>query len=228
MLGFFFCWCCFCFCCGYIALLGISAGHLFIYAITSAYPDFVHSFHLLGMDAINPHSIPTARFAGNPHIVAASSRDYQIRPPSTRTTFPEPLPIYLSRNAVLPPAHPAARDPNSANAGRFSMSLKGMRRDLRKAGPRAQMLAKEVEEDVVGWLRRGGVVLDPDGLNAAEEGEMVTREVGTTGGIVEVERTPLQLVWLIEDDAFARYVVHCCARYHSIVSFSQYPPTVLC
>ncbi|TCD70327.1 hypothetical protein EIP91_003956 [Steccherinum ochraceum] len=159
-----------------------------------------------------------ARFAGNPHIVAASSRDYQLRPPSTRTTFPEPLPIYLSRNTLVPSAHPGLREPHSANAGRFSMSLKGMRRDLRKAGPRAQVLAGEIEEEVVGWLRRGGVVLDPDANEAAEG---MRTPVGTTGGIVEVSRTPLQLVWLIEDDAFARYVVHCCARYHSIVSFSK-------
>ncbi|KAF8973014.1 hypothetical protein BDZ97DRAFT_1778762 [Flammula alnicola] len=39
--------------------------------------------------------------------------------------------------------------------------------------------------------------------------------------IFEVSRTPLQLVWRITDDSFARYVVHCCARYHEIVSFSK-------
>jgi len=29
------------------------------------------------------------------------------------------------------------------------------------------------------------------------------------------------LIWKISDDAFARYIVHCCARYHEIISFSK-------
>lgn len=48
--------------------------------------------------------------------------------------------------------------------------------------------------------------------------------VRNTGSVVELSRTPLQLVWRITDDAFARYVVHCTARYHKIVSFSQSIP----
>lgn len=40
-------------------------------------------------------------------------------------------------------------------------------------------------------------------------------------GIWEVSRTPLRLVWAIESDAFTRYIAHCCARYHSVVSFSM-------
>jgi hypothetical protein len=38
----------------------------------------------------------------------------------------------------------------------------------------------------------------------------------------EVERSPQRLVWWIENDTWARYVVHCCARYHNVVSFSAF------
>ncbi|TFK44259.1 hypothetical protein BDQ12DRAFT_640731 [Crucibulum laeve] len=164
-----------------------------------------------------------ARFVGNPHIVAATKRDYALNTPYTRQTFPEPLPAYLPRSAKLPVLTvPPATDPASANAGRFSLSLKGMRRDLRRAGGRAEYLVREVEDEMVDWLRRGGAVLAPDALGAAPVDTNVSgTPVGNTGTIFEVSRTPLQLVWRIADDPFARYVVHCCARYHEIVSFSK-------
>ncbi len=41
------------------------------------------------------------------------------------------------------------------------------------------------------------------------------------GPIREVDKTPSELIWEI-DDAFSRYVVHCVCRWHSIVSFSVY------
>jgi len=69
-------------------------------------------------------------------------------------------------------------------------------------------------------LMQGGTVLRPD---IAEDNDLQGsgRPVGNSGTIVEVSRTPLQLIWRIPDDAFARYVVHCCARYHEVVSFSK-------
>jgi len=39
--------------------------------------------------------------------------------------------------------------------------------------------------------------------------------------IREVNRTPSELIWDIDNDPFARYVVHCVCRWHSIVSFSK-------
>jgi hypothetical protein len=90
---------------------------------------------------------------------------------------------------------------------------------LRKTGGRAQGLVRDVEAEILLWLE-GGVVLSPgtdgdDGLRfpgVAVRGRDDLREVG---------KSPLQLVWAT-DDAFVRYVVHCCARYHDIVSFSKY------
>ncbi|KAI9060297.1 hypothetical protein FKP32DRAFT_1633323 [Trametes sanguinea] len=159
-----------------------------------------------------------ARFVGNAHIVAPSRKDYAVPAPSGRTTFPQPLPNYLSRNNPIPPVNPPSTEPSSANAGRFSLSLKGMRRELRKAGPRTELLVREVEDEIMSWLTSGGVMLSPDShADLAFPGV----PIGTSETIMEVSRTPLQLVWSITEDAFSRYVVHCCARYHEIVSFSK-------
>lgn len=157
---------------------------------------------------------------GNPHIVAPSSRDHSVTLPNVRATFPEPLPPYLPRNpSVSSISSPPVHDPNSSNAGRFSLSLKGMRRELRKAGTGAQYLVLDVESAILTWLQEGGVLLSPD--NNEETFQFPGTPVGNSEStIYEVRRTPLQLVWAIKDDAFARYVVHCCARFHEVVSFS--------
>ncbi|KAI5123076.1 hypothetical protein M0805_000510 [Coniferiporia weirii] len=159
-----------------------------------------------------------SRFVGNPHIVQAMGRDMQVDPPSARRTFPEPLPRYLPRSVAAPTPPRPVFDAGSANAGRYSMSMKGMRRTLRGHGPRAQMLVRDVEREVLDWLV-GGMILLPD----AEEVVLMEcgRPIGSVESIVELSRTPLQLIWGIEDDAFARYVVHCCARYHKVVSYSK-------
>ena len=172
-------------------------------------------------------SLPTfdalARFMGNPHIVLATKKDYGVPVPLIRTTFPEPLPPYLPRNIKLPSIVPPTRNPNSANAGRFSLSLKGMRRELRKSGVRAQVLVLDIEAEMVTWLRDGGTVLAPDAVGDISL-NLPGAPLRTTESIRQVSRTPLQLVWSISDDPFARYVVHCCARYHEVVSFSECPP----
>jgi hypothetical protein len=154
--------------------------------------------------------------------VQPAKKDYLTPQPHIRATFPEPLPAYLARNNRLPTATLPTRDPRSADCGRFSLSLKGMRRDLRKMGFRAQLLVLDIENEMVEWLEAGGTLLSPD---APEIGGVLNSPgvpVRNTGTVVELSRTPLQLIWRISDDAFARYVVHCTARYHKIVSFSQF------
>lgn len=87
-------------------------------------------------------------------------------------------------------------------------------------GGKAQGLVKDVETEVLVWLE-GGVVLSPsvdgDGDGGLRFPGVAVRE---REDLREVGRSPLQLVWAT-DDAFVRYVVHCCARYHDIVSFSK-------
>lgn len=97
------------------------------------------------------------------------------------------------------------------------MSLKGMRRELRKSGPRTEQFVRELEYEILAWLD-GGVMFAPD---AATEMSFPGRAVDSSETVKEVSRTPLQLVWSIEDNAWTRYVVHCCARYHEVVSFSE-------
>ncbi|KAF8210174.1 hypothetical protein K438DRAFT_1809117 [Mycena galopus ATCC 62051] len=161
-----------------------------------------------------------ARFSENTHIVPPGKRDYEQPIPQIRTTFPEPLPVYLARNNKVPGATLPTSDPKSTDCGRFSLGLKGMRRDLRKMGFRSKPLVVEIEGELLKWLA-GGTQLSPDSpqniLNSSGT------PLGSTGTIVEISRTPLQLVWRMADDsdAFARYVVHCTARYHKVVSFSK-------
>ena len=100
------------------------------------------------------------------------------------------------------------------------MGMRGVRRSLRGHGPRTQSLVHAVEREVLQWLV-GGTMLDPDAIG----GEDIMHETGHVidddGCIRELSRTPLKLIWSIQEDSFARYIVHCCARYHKIVSFSE-------
>lgn len=164
-----------------------------------------------------------AHFVGNPHIVAAIAADLRLPPPGAhlRRTFPEPLPPGLSRSTSAPTPPLPVPDARSADAGRYSMGMRGVRRSLRGHGPRAQALVHAVEREVLEWLV-GGTMLDPD----AGDGRDVLQEPGRAVGddewcIRELSRTPLKLIWHIQEDAFARYIVHCCARYHKIVSYSK-------
>lgn len=109
-----------------------------------------------------------------------------------------------------------------------------MRRALRGrhgAGPRTQALVRGVEDELVRWLRGEDdvvVVRDPDAqrepLLSSHDGQFQFpgRAVAGLEEVREVERSPQRLVWWIENDTWARYVVHCCARYHNVVSFSTF------
>ncbi|KAF8919933.1 hypothetical protein CPB85DRAFT_1429410 [Mucidula mucida] len=158
------------------------------------------------------------RFVGNPHIVLATRQDYGVQLPKVKSTFPEPLPTYLPRTAKLPVTGSPVVDPSSANYGRFSLSLKGMRRELRRSGRRAQFLVRDVEQAMTDWLATAGAVLASDSPQSMGSERQMIGECQT---IHEVSRTPFQLVWSCDSDPFARYVVHCCARYHDVVSYSK-------
>ena len=84
-----------------------------------------------------------------------------------------------------------------------------------------EVLVREVEDELTSWLNVD-VWVDPDVSAQRSDGLDGAVPVGSMGVIREVERTHMQLVWEISDDAFARYVVHCCARYHNVVSFSEH------
>ncbi|KAH8833290.1 hypothetical protein DL96DRAFT_1493214 [Flagelloscypha sp. PMI_526] len=158
-----------------------------------------------------------SRFTHNPHIVSATRRDLSVDPPTSHSTFPEPLPAYLHRNTLLPnAASKSPLDPASANAGRFSTSLKGARKELRRSGWRVQKLVESLEVIILDWMERPQA--------AGGTGEEIVFPGVQLGGmeiVREVGRSPLKLVWRIPDDAQARFVVHLVARYHEVVSFSR-------
>lgn len=109
-------------------------------------------------------------------------------------------------------------DLSSSQAGRFSLSLKGVRKELRQRGRRANELVKDVEDAMKGWL---------DGtLTTAATAEQVPRPVdrGEHPSIMELSHNPLQLKWKT-GDPFARYIIHCVARWHSVVSYSKQLPS---
>ncbi|KAF8499624.1 hypothetical protein F5888DRAFT_1684047 [Russula emetica] len=163
-----------------------------------------------------------AHFTGNPHVAIPSKNDLEPSVPIPHPTFPIPLPPYLPRSAPLSATVSPTPDPKASNAGQFSLSKRGMRKALRRSGPRTQALVRGVEEELMCWLSGVEVVMNPD----KESGyQFPGRAVAGLEDIREVERSPQRLVWWIENDTWARYVVHCCARYHNIVSFSKDTPT---
>lgn len=90
--------------------------------------------------------ISKARFTSNPHVVQPTSKDYGIQLGSPNATFPSPLPRYL-QNSQTPTTHlPPLPDPSSSKAGQFTLALKGVRKELRRSGPRAERLVKDVED----------------------------------------------------------------------------------
>lgn len=162
------------------------------------------------------------RFVGNPHIVAAIADD--LLPSSyahLQDVFPRPLPRGFSRSMSAPTPPPPMADARSADAGRYSLSIRGVRRTLRGHGPRAQRLVHAIEREVLEWLV-GGTMLNPDDAEVLHEpGRAIGVDEDIGDCIMELSRTPLKLIWSIQEDAFARYIVHCCARYHKVVSYSK-------
>lgn len=156
---------------------------------------------------------------GNPHIFPAGKHDQFPAPVATRSTFPIPLPPYLPRTTPVPNANHPTSNPATANAGRFSLSLKGIRRDLRRLGPRVHTLVKDIDNEIILWLQHTGGAIKPQSTNAINVNYRTP--IGSNGTVYEVSRTSLELIWILADNAFARYIVHCCARYHEVVSFSE-------
>jgi len=164
------------------------------------------------------------RFASNPHIVPATSLDYQIVPPRTRPTFPRPLPNGIPRSSYAPSPPIPTFDIASANSGKFRMSVRGLRRVLCHSGPRVQTLVQDVERELRHWLNTTHVIFMPD-ASLHRSLDIPGQPIDSSGTVYEVSRTPSELIWSISGDPFARYVVHCTARLNGIVSFSKDHPT---
>lgn len=78
-------------------------------------------------------------------------------------------------------------------------------------------------KELLSWLETGDVVVFPaSGVVRQCDAAPSSASFIGTGPIREVERTPTRLVWSVEDDAFARYIIHCVCRWHSVVSYSEF------
>ncbi|KAG8725061.1 hypothetical protein FRC09_009335 [Ceratobasidium sp. 395] len=152
-----------------------------------------------------------SRFTSNPHIVQPTRRDYAVPVAQVQSTFPVPLPPYLPRVSSAPSAQVPTSDPASNLAGKFSHSLRGFRRELRRRRGQAEPLVRAIEAELVEWLAEPAKPVD--------ENEYVI-----VSGIKEVRRSSTELVWDVDQDGFARYVVHCTARWYGVVSFSKEAP----
>ncbi|KZV76500.1 hypothetical protein PENSPDRAFT_722673 [Peniophora sp. CONT] len=161
-----------------------------------------------------------SRFEGNPHVVAPTKRDLTLTHPAKAETFPIPLPPFLPRSVSLPATTAPTPNQQNSRSGNFSMSLRGARKNIRRAGPRTQALVRAVEEALTTWIAEGAAIVKPDA--PAPEMAYPGTLIGDVEGVYEVQRMHDRLVWCIQDDAWSRYVVHCCARYLEVVSFSGY------
>lgn len=110
---------------------------------------------------------------------------------------------------------------SSAYSGRFTLSLRGVRKDLRqRGGGLARKLVQDVETAIQSWL-------DATDASTNEVASGRTIDHVDSPVIKELSHKPLELVW-ITDDPFARWIVHCVSRWHSVVSFSEYFETRQC
>lgn len=165
-----------------------------------------------------------SHFLNNPHAVAPMRSDYDTPKVNLRSTFPVPLPPYLPRTQIAPSPPLPQRDELSAAVGRFTISLRGARKDLRRRGLHAERTVRVVESEIVLWLQGPGQqhAGRPFGVDFAAPIDAGYN--GCLGGaVIEVFRTPLKLIWKT-DDALARYAIHCTARWHDVVSFSKDTP----
>ncbi|KAG9036854.1 hypothetical protein FRB95_007699 [Tulasnella sp. JGI-2019a] len=151
------------------------------------------------------------QFTSNPHITAPSAHDMALPIPGHRPAFPQPLPSYLKRNMEAPHWQP----PVSKASGR--PSLRGMRKMLRGNGVHAEKLVQAFETEILSWLHNP--MLNPD-LKQQDPGRLI----GPGGKVREISQTHGELVWYILEDAFARYILHCLAKFHCLVSFSKETP----
>lgn len=162
-----------------------------------------------------------ARFVGNGYIVKPSTKDFALSLSLPRSTFPKPLPPFIPRHLSAPSASLPHRDPASANAGRYSLSLTGVRRELRRSGPGAEQIVLDIEQELMEWLETGGILISPDSQHVHPLAGTSGVPLGSSQSIIEVHRSPTELIWRIDKD-FPRFLLHCVARFHGVVSFSKY------
>jgi hypothetical protein len=83
-----------------------------------------------------------------------------------------------------------------------------------------ERIVLDIEHELVEWLTAGGVVLRPDTQRAMSPSKAPGKPLGTSHSIREVHRSPMELVWQV-DEGYPRFLLHCVARFHNVVSYSE-------
>lgn len=130
----------------------------------------------------------------------------------------------------------------SADHGRFSLPIKGLKRNTRRIvaeGGIGSQIVEAVDAELRAWLdgtnvwmmhEQGGESSNTTGnmtmpIPSLNSGKRCICEVETDHGRVQAinqfAKQPHSLVWQSED-SFTRFLVHAIARYYRIVSFSEY------
>lgn len=183
-----------------------------------------------------------AALVHNPHIHRPSRADFAPGPPIVSTTpFAPPPPAALFPRSLYLPSTvapvPTAREKASGN---FSLSLRGLRKQLRATeGGAVHASLALIERELRSWLSLSGPippgyfhnrakVIDPtpveDWLVPATESLPDLPSSSTLSppppSITELSRSAHALVWLVISP-HTRYLLHVLARYYNIQSFSR-------
>ncbi|KAL7340757.1 hypothetical protein BJY59DRAFT_143276 [Rhodotorula toruloides] len=153
-----------------------------------------------------------AQLAGNPHLHRPTRADFS----------PGPYMKDLSTTFTPPPAH-FSRSTN-ADYGQFSMSLRGLRRNLRLAvGPRAQRGQGGRTEELLDPTALEDFTLPTPGtldLLPDLPTRTTVADLPDVPTLTELSRQPHTLIWLAPS-SHHRFLLHSLARYYNLTSFSR-------
>lgn len=182
-----------------------------------------------------------AHFYGSKYMVPPRASDYSPAQLSTAPIFPSPPPstFFPYKPSADPTADPNARPAPtfddsvaSADHGRFSLPMKGLKRNTRRIvaeGGIGGQIVDAVDLELRAWLEGTEVWLSPETIaynNAhnLNSGKRCICEVDTDHGrmqaVSQLAKQPHALVWQSED-SFTRFLIHAIARYYRVVSFSK-------
>ena len=94
--------------------------------------------------------------AHNPHAALPSRKDLLPPPPVYTPTFPKASSSAIRATSAPSPALPQS-EPLSSEAGKYTLSLKGVRQLLRKRGRRAEQVVQAVENELRSWSGAEGL-----------------------------------------------------------------------